>query len=137
MRAEHPIPELDAAGLRRFALTTGAIIAVLFGLLLPWFLGLGFALIPWIIAAALALWGAIAPSTLRPVYMGWMRFGLVMNRITTPLVLGTIFYALFTPVGLVMRLFGRDAMPRKFDPDAPSYRVKSRKSPPEKMERPF
>jgi type IV secretory pathway TrbD component len=137
MSTEHPIPELDASGLRRFALTTGAIVAVLFGLLLPWFLGLGFPLIPWIIAAALVLWGAIAPSTLRPVYVGWMRFGLVMNRITTPLVLGAIFYVVFTPVGLVMKLFGRDAMLCKLDPHAPSYRVKSRKSPPEKMERPF
>jgi len=92
---------------------------------------------PWIVAAVLSIWGLAAPSTLRPVYMGWMRFGLVMNRITTPLVLGVIFYIVITPVGIIMKLFGRDSMLRKLDPEASTYGMTSRKAPPYKMERPF
>jgi len=38
-----------------------------------------------------------------------------------PVVLGVIFYAVFTPVGFVMRMAGRDAMKRKFEPKAPTY----------------
>jgi hypothetical protein len=39
-------------------------------------------------------------------------------------VLGAIFFGVFTPFGVVMRLFGRDAMCRKWDAAAPSYWVK-------------
>jgi hypothetical protein len=44
--------------------------------------------------------------------------------VVSPIVLGAIFFAVFTPVALVMRLFGRDAMCRRWQPDAPSYWVK-------------
>ena len=54
MATQKDIPELDAAGLRRFALVTGAILAVLFGVLLPWLFGFGFPLWPWIVAGVLA-----------------------------------------------------------------------------------
>jgi hypothetical protein len=40
-------------------------------------------------------------------------------------------------VGLVMRLFGRDRMARKFDPEGATYRVPSRRRPDKDMERPF
>jgi hypothetical protein len=47
-----------------------------------------------------------------------------MGRVVSPVVLGVIFFAIFTPVGFVMRLCGRDSMYRKFDAAAPSYWVK-------------
>lgn len=40
----------------------------------------------------------------------WMRFGLLLGKIISPIVLGVIFFALFTPVSLAMRLFGRDEL---------------------------
>jgi Kef-type K+ transport system membrane component KefB len=133
----HPIPELDRAGLRRFALTTAAIIAVLFGLVLPWLLDTGLPIWPWPLAAALALWGLLAPRSLRPVYRGWMRFGLLMSRVTTPLILGLVFFVLFVPTGLMMRLFGRDPMRRRLEPEAESYREPSRPISPHSFERPY
>jgi hypothetical protein len=66
-----------------------------------------------------------------------MRFGLVMSRITSPIMLGLVFYLVFVPAGLIMRAFGKDGMSRKFDKNAESYRVQSKKAPPEKLERPF
>ncbi|MCZ6516706.1 MAG: SxtJ family membrane protein [Gammaproteobacteria bacterium] len=139
----HAIPELDRRGLREFALTTGTVVAVLFGLIIPWLLGRQIALLnwpgnwPWVLFTVLAAWGLIAPSTLRPIYRLWMRFGLVMSRITSPIMLGLVFYLVFVPAGLIMRAFGKDAMSRKFDKNAESYRVQSKKAPPEKLERPF
>ncbi|WP_462331274.1 SxtJ family membrane protein [Thiohalocapsa halophila] len=133
----HDIPELDAAGLRRFALTTAAIVAALFGVLLPWLGGFGWPLWPWGLALLLALWGLIRPAGLRPVYRGWMRFGLLASRIMTPLVLGLVFFLLFLPIGLVMRLAGHDPMRRKLDPDAATYRVPSRPQPPDSIEKPY
>ena len=131
------IPELDAGGLRSFGLTTGAIFAGLFGLLFPWVFDRNLPLWPWILFAVLALWALIAPSTLRVVYRGWMRLGLLISRVTTPLVLGIVFYLLIAPVGLVRRLFGRDPMARAFDPDASSYRVESEKYSKENLENPY
>jgi Kef-type K+ transport system membrane component KefB len=134
---QHSIPELDARGLRQFALTTGAIIAVLFGVALPWLLGAAWPFWPWILAVSLALWGLIAPRTLRPVYRAWMRFGLLLSRITTPLILSLVFFLLFMPVGLVMRLVGNDPMQRRRQPDAKSYRVPSESTSPDSIERPY
>ncbi|WP_462321131.1 SxtJ family membrane protein [Halochromatium sp.] len=133
----HPIPELDRAGLRRFALTTAAIIILLFALLLPWLLETGWPIWPWPLAAVLALWGLIAPASLRPVYRGWMRFGLLLSRITTPLILGLVFFLLFVPVGWAMRLFGHDPMRRRLQSEAKSYRLPSQPISPESFERPY
>jgi predicted membrane metal-binding protein len=137
MSASASIPELDAAGLRRFALVTGCIVALLFGLGLPWLLNATVPIWPWVIAGVLAAWGLAAPATLDPLYRGWMRFGLLMNRIVSPLVLGVVFFLIITPAGVVMRVFGRDPLARRLDPSAGTYRVQSRRPGRTSMERPF
>jgi len=131
------IPELDRRGLRQFALSTGGIVAVLFGLFFPWLLDVGFPVWPWIVAGVLAGWGLAAPASLRPVYIGWMRFGLLLNRIVSPVILGILFFVLITPISALMRLLRRDAMTRSLDENAKSYRVPSTKRPKTHMERPF
>ena len=133
----HPIPELDRKGLRHFGLVTGGIVAGLFGVLLPWLLSHAYPYWPWVIAIVLAVWALAAPHTLRPVYRGWMRFGLVLNRVTTPLIMGVVFFLVIAPVSLGMRILGRDPMTRGFDDAAKSYRVASKKAPREHMEKPF
>jgi hypothetical protein len=57
-----------------------------------------------------------------------MKLGELLGRVVSPIVLGVIFYGVFTPVGVVMRLCRRDAMCRSFDAAAPSYWV--RRDPP-------
>ncbi len=133
----HSIPELDRSGLRRFALITAAIIILLFALLLPWLFEAAWPIWPWPLAAVLALWGVVAPGSLRPIYRGWMRFGLLMSRITTPLILSLVFFLMFMPVGWAMRLFRHDPMRRRLQPEAASYREPSRPIPPESFERPY
>ena len=133
----HEIAPIDRKGLREFGLLTGAIVAVLFGLFFPWLLEASIPLWPWIIAAVLGGWGLIAPESLRPVYGGWMKFGLLLSKITTPIILGTVFYLMVLPTGLLMRLFRKDPMARKFEKDADSYRIASHEVPKENVERPF
>lgn len=128
--AVHAIPELDAAGLRKFGWTTGSIVAVLFGLAFPFVLSLAFPVWPWVIFGVLAVWGTIAPDSLRPVYTGWMKFGLLLSKITTPIVLGTVFYLVVTPMAMIMKLMGKDPMNRKLESQGISYRVPS--TPPSK-----
>ena len=130
------IPELDQKGLREFALVTGGIVAGLFGLLLPWIFNAGLPLWPWIFFGVFAVWGLVLPISLRPVYHAWMRFGLFMSRITTPLIMGIVFYLIITPVGLFRRLFSADPMRRKLN-DSNTYREPSKKAPPDHLKRPF
>ena len=118
----HTIPELDAKGLRRFALTMCVIICILFGLAIPFLFGHSWPIWPWLVGMVFLLWGTIAPLTLCPVYHVWMRFGLIMSKITTPLILGILFYLILTPAGLIMRIFNKDPMARKFDKTHDTYR---------------
>ena len=133
----HEIAKLDTKGLREFGLVTGGIIAVLFGLFFPWLLEYPIPLWPWILFGVLAVWALVAPDTLAPVYRGWMRFGLMLSKVTTPLILGIVFFLVVLPMGLVMRLFRRDPMARRFDSGMMSYRVPSHKRSKQHMERPF
>ena len=133
----HTIPELDRRGLREFGLVTGGIIAGLFGLFFPWLLEFSIPVWPWVVGGVLGLWALAAPMSLRPVYYWWMRFALLLSRITTPIILGIVFYLVFLPVALVMKLMGRDPMARRFDQGATSYRVPSHKAPRDQLEKPF
>ena len=131
------IPELGSAELRQFGITTGLIIGGLFGLLLPVVFGHAYPVWPWIITAALVAWALVAPTSLRPVYRGWMRFGLAISKVTTPLLLGAVYFLIVFPMGVVRRILGKDSMARKFDSDARTYRIATRKAPSENLENPY
>ena len=47
---------------------------------------------------------------LLPLNKLWMRFGLLLGMIVSPIVFGVIFFGLFTPISLLMWLFGRDEL---------------------------
>lgn len=134
--ASHEIKELDRKGLREFALTTAAIVAALFGLFFPWLLERPIPRWPWVIAGVLLVWGLAAPGSLRPVYRGWMHFGLLLSKITTPIIMGIVFFIVITPMGLARRLAGKDALARHFEQTG-TYRVPSHKSPVRNLEKPF
>ena len=137
MSSEHKIPELDRKGLREFGLVTGGIIAVLFGLFFPWLIERPIPRWPWVIFGVLAALALAAPLALKPVYHWWMRFGLLLSKITTPLIMGIVFYLVITPMALVMRLAGKDSMARQLHKQAQSYRIKSTATPPKRLEKPF
>jgi hypothetical protein len=67
--------------------------------------------------------GLTWPRSLTHVYRLWMRLGEGLGWINTRLILGVVFYLLFTPLGLYMRLRGKDPMRRTLAPEAESYRV--------------
>jgi hypothetical protein len=78
---------------------------------------------PWLLALA-ALTAAVTlyrAHWLAPAKRAWMKFGELMHQVVSPVVMGVIFFAVFAPVGIVMRMFGRDAMNRAWDPAAKSY----------------
>jgi hypothetical protein len=137
--AGHDIPELDTKGLRQFGLILGGLLCVLFGFLLPWlwnwdalpnwvFIGLGIATI---------IWALLAPDSIKPLYYGWMRIALLIGNTINSIILAIVFFGVITPMGLFMRILGKDPLRRKIDEQAKSYRVVSKARPKNHMERPF
>jgi len=51
---------------------------------------------------------------LSPLNKMWMRFGLFLGMIINPVVMGFIFFFIFTPVSFLMKLFGRDELSLQF-----------------------
>ena len=131
------IPDVDRRGLRSFGLSTGTSVGALFGLALPWLLEHELPIWPWPVAGTLVGLAAGAPALLRPVYRAWMGFGLVMSRITTPLLMGVLFLVAVTPIARLRALSGTDRLARRFMRDAKSYRIPSKPSNARDLERPF
>jgi hypothetical protein len=65
-----------------------------------------------------------------------MKLGLLLGKITTPVIMGIVFYLVVTPMGVVQRLLGKDSLARGFEMK-PSYRVPSHKAPVKNLEKPF
>jgi len=129
---------LDNKGLRKFGLTTGAIIVLLFAFFFPWVFDVAtMPMWPWAIAGALWLPALFVPVALRPVYATWMKIGHGIGWVNTRIILGVLFFVLVLPMGLIMRLFGNDPMARKRDESAPSYRIKSISEAKDRLEKPY
>lgn len=86
----------------------------------------GGAALSWLLplAALMAVVTLTREHWLTPLNRAWMKLGELLGRVVSPVVLGVIFFGMFTPVGWVMRRAGRDAMLRRWEPGAPSYWVK-------------
>ncbi len=134
MRAATPP---DTKQLRKFGLLVGLTLMGLFGVVLPllhrrppaewprW---------PWPPGGLLVLAALLVPKLLAPLEWLWMRLGGVLGWVNTRIILSAIFFALFTPIGLLLRLFGKDRL-QLHRVAADSYRETSTSR--HKMEEPF
>jgi len=76
-----------------------------------------------VLGAGLIGLGVAIPWSLKQVYKVWMRVGHALGWVNTRILLGVIFYGLITPMGLFLRLLGKDAMRRVLVQEAPTYRI--------------
>ncbi len=128
---------VDKKELRSFGLIMAGMLILIFGLLLPWLWGAALPLWPWIAAALFGVSGLLFPMVLAPAHRLWLHIGHGLGWINTRIILGFVFFAMIFPIGIILRLLGKDFMARRLNPDAQSYRVQSVKSPSHKMEKPF
>jgi len=86
--------------------------------------------------AGLAQWWA---APLQPLNRLWMKFGLLLHRIVSPIVLAFLFYSTVLPVGLLMRLLNKDPLGLRIDRSAATYWIPRRPAgpAPETMMRQF
>jgi hypothetical protein len=101
----------------------GIVFAVVFGVigLLPFVFGGGLRLWALVVAAAFLALALAAPAVLAPLNRLWLRFGLLLHRIVNPIILGIMFFVVITPIGVLMRLFGKDPLRLKRDGAVRSY----------------
>src|SRR5271169_2979149 len=78
---------------------------------------------PWTggLAALFLAAGLFRPSVLHPLNLLWLRFGLLLQRAVSPIVMALLFYGTVLPTGLAMRMMGKDLLRLKRQPDAHSY----------------
>ena len=114
-------PDIQPRQLRSFGLLVGGVFTLI--AIWPWVVHQE-AIRSWaLILASLLILGALTnPMWLRPLFLGWMKIGHVLGFINTRIILSLGFYLVFTPIGVVRRLFGRDSLHRKFESSQSTYR---------------
>ena len=106
--------------LRKFGLVMAAVLALVSGYL--WYKdAMDPAQVVFSVAAGFLIVGLVLPVVLTPIYFPWMWLARILAFVNTHLLLGFVFYTLFTFIGLGMRLLGRDPLDRKILPDSDSY----------------
>lgn len=80
----------------------------------------------WALALAVVFlaFAALVPSALHPFNLAWTWVAIMLQRVTTPVVMSILFYLLITPMALLMRLFGKSPIRRCFDRQAATYWIK-------------
>jgi hypothetical protein len=81
------------------------------------------ALALWVAAVVVPVIGWLAPAFMRLVFVGMSYAAWPIGFVVSHVILAIVYYLVFTPIGLAMRLFGYDPMQRKFDESASSYWV--------------
>ncbi len=64
------------------------------------------------------------PSLLAPLNYVWSRFGLLIQKITKPIILLVMYVVTIIPFGIVIRALGKDPLRLRFDSEAPTYWIK-------------
>jgi hypothetical protein len=73
------------------------------------------------IGIVLFVTGIVIPFTLKPIYWVWMTFATILGWFMTRVILSLLFYVVFTPIGLIARLFGKQFLGLKMDHSKQSY----------------
>jgi hypothetical protein len=64
--------------------------------------------------------GILNSKILTPLNKLWFKFGILLGKVISPLIMGIIFFLVVTPIGLIMRLLGKDLLNLKYS-DTKSY----------------
>ncbi|MFH2204850.1 MAG: SxtJ family membrane protein [Elusimicrobiota bacterium] len=112
-------PEATTRNLRGFGLGAAVILCVF--AFFAW--RKGGAALPYLLGAAglFAVFGALLPAALKPLFKVWMKIAGVLAVINTFVLLGVVYYILLAPYAVLLRLMGRDPLELKFDLRAGTY----------------
>jgi len=140
MTTEINTAEVTKTDLRKFGFIMGGMVALMFGGLFPWIFDKTAAtwpIWPFIVMAVFWVLAIVIPESLRKVNEIWLKIGNVLGWINSRIILGIMFYLLIFPIGLILKIFGKDAMNRKLDSNSDTYRRISTQRERTHLEKPF
>ncbi len=140
MSTEINTAEVTTSDLRKFGFIMGGMFALIFGLIFPWLgdkTSATWPIWPFIVMAIFWVIAIVAPQILRPVNDIWIKIGNVLGFINSRIILGVMFFLMIFPIGMLLKLFGKDSMDRKLDKEADTYRKISKVRNKEHLEKPF
>ncbi len=105
--------------LRSFGITFGVVLGLLAGAL--WWKDKNNYSIFIILSLSFFFFGLVLPSLLKPLQKVWMTFAVVLGFFMTRVILGILFYLVFSSIGVGSRLFGKHFLDLKMDNSRNSY----------------
>ena len=88
-----------------------------------------------IISFIFLILGLLNSKILAPLNKIWFKFGILLGKIVSPLIMGAIFFLVVTPIGIILRLMGKDVLNLKYNKNN-SYWIEN-SSPKSKMKNHF
>lgn len=116
----------------------GIVFAVVFAIVGAYLFNKSGALVwwPFIVSFILLVLAFAMPSVLRLPNIWWFKFGILLGSIIAPLVMAVVYLIVMVPIGLLIRLSGKDLLRLKLDPQTDSYWIE-RETPPQPMKNQF
>ncbi len=110
---------LDKKSLRKFGITMGIAFFVISGFIFAAHRQNTMFFV--LISLVFFVLAFLLPAVLKPVYIFWMKLAFVLAWINTRIILFFVFYLIFTPTGLIMKLFRNKLLEERIDKDTGSY----------------
>ena len=82
-----------------------------------------------IVSIIFLILGLLNSKILTPFNKLWMRLGAILGIIVSPIVMGVVYFGIITPIGLIMKLFGKDVLNLKLDKNKKTYWTLKKKIP--------
>ena len=131
------VEEKEKKEVRQFGLMMGFVLGV-FGGLFYWRDHPTVSMVLWPVGGFMAVSCLLFPAMMRPVFRVWMKFAMALGWVNTHLILFLLYYLVFTPIGLVRRIFNRDPLKHRIEKDRASYwKIREPGYDRDRCERPF
>tara|TARA_Y100000590_G_C15196425_1_gene817008 strand:+ start:231 stop:629 length:399 start_codon:yes stop_codon:yes gene_type:complete len=85
-------------------------------------------ILPLILSSLFLILGLMNSKLLTPLNKLWFKFGIFLGSLIAPVVMAFVFFAVVTPIGLIMRALGKDLLRKKYDKNIESYWILRDKS---------
>jgi hypothetical protein len=89
-----------------------------------------------IVSLIFLILGLLNSAILSPLNKLWFKFGILLGKIVSPLVMGIIFFLVVTPIGLLMKIFKKDLLNLTFNDKKKTYWIE-KTEPKSKMKNQF
>jgi len=90
-----------------------------------------------VVGMIFALAAFFIPAALKPLNKAWFKFGLLLHKIINPVIMGFLFYLTIMPIGLIMRMLGKDILNLRIDKSSPTYWIRRDTPKPESLRNQF